>query len=126
MVWSSLGEAQYFKGDIADAHKSLTTSLALDPDYSDAHLWLGYVLLAMDDLEGAELAFSAVETSPYSQPLTLAWMALGRARLALASGDLQNAALYLDEAEAYGISMLRFDSELAKTRRASGLTGGSW
>ena len=80
----------------------------------------------MDDLEGAELSFSAVETSPYSQPLTLAWMALGRARLALASSDMQNAALYLDEAEAYGISMLRFDSELAKTRRESGLTGGSW
>lgn len=119
-LWARLGEAQFFQGGFDEAKQALDTALKLDPALVEGRLWLGLVLIELGLPAKADMQFKAVETSPYSPPMALAWIALGRGRLAVQNGQFEDARLLLDEASAYGAGVARFDLELAKTRRKVG------
>jgi len=119
-LWARLGEARFFQRDYERAKEALDTALKIDPALVEGRLWLGMALIELKHFDEADTQFKAVETSPYSPPMALAWIALGRGRLALAKGDKATARLLLDEAKAYGAGVARFDLELESSRREAG------
>jgi tetratricopeptide (TPR) repeat protein len=113
---ATLGEAQFFMADLEEARRSLTHALALDEQLPEARLWLGMVLLAQGDLTGAEHGFSEVDKAATGD--TAAWLALGRAKLALARNDLAAARQLLDNAAHLPIVLERFQAMLSEATSA--------
>jgi TonB family protein len=93
VAWLYLGQALISLGDLKEARKALDTSLALKPDFADAHASLAYLLLLTSKPAGAEAeAKKALESDPNSPD---AHYVIGQLRLregawlrALAEADL--------------------------------------
>ncbi len=115
-LWAALGEAQYLAGQLEEARSALVRALALDPDDPRPQIWLGFVLLDQGDLNGAAASLDAAAEAEYASVEVTAWLALGRARLAIGRGDLAGATLLLDEAAGYQLAMPRFSERLAAAR----------
>ncbi len=119
-LWSALGEARYFLGELDGARTALTQALDLDGAFAGANVWLCYVLLDQKDAAGAGTALAAAQAGNPDRTAS-AWLALAQARLALASGDRAGAQQALDRALSFSVQLPRFTELYERTRREAGL-----